>query len=147
MVSRMVVVEAMSEAGGGGVRAHLDVGASGRTQTKRRKQLAVRWYCVSCEKSSKHEQDVVTLLCLQCGVSMVSSKRQQSNHTVLHRVGATATPTVPPKLGAEKRSDHESDAPHAKVPAARGDSTRVPNDCVCIVLQGALSLARVRLSR
>ena len=57
----MVVIEA---------RSHVDVGASGRTQTKRRKQLAVRWYCVSCEKSSKHEQDVVTLLCLQCGVSM-----------------------------------------------------------------------------
>ena len=138
----MVVVEAISEAGGGGVRAHVDVGASGRTQTKRRKQLAVRWYCVSCEKSSKHEQDVVTLLCLQCGVSMVSSKRQQSN-TAMHRVGATAT--APPKLGAEKSSDHESDAAHghAKVPAARADST---NDCVCIVLQGALSLARVRLS-
>ena len=129
----MVVIEA---------RSHVDVGASGRTQTKRRKQLAVRWYCVSCEKSSKHEQDVVTLLCLQCGVSMVSSKRQQSN-TVMHRVGATAT--APPKLGAEKSSDHESDAAHghAKVPAARADST---NDCVCIVLQGALSLARVRLS-
>ena len=73
---------------------------------------------------------------------MVSSKRQQSN-TAIHRVGATAT--APPKLGAEKSSDHESDAAHghAKVPAARADST---NDCVCIVLQGALSLARVRLS-
>ena len=56
-----------------------DVGAPGTTQMKRRKQLAVRWYCVFCEKCSEHDQDVVTLLCLQCGVSMVSSKRQQSN--------------------------------------------------------------------
>ena len=73
------MVEAMPAAGGGGGfnRAHPYVGVSGRTQAKRRKQLAVRWYCVSCEKSSEHEQNVVTLLCLQCGVSMVSSHRRR----------------------------------------------------------------------
>jgi predicted RNA-binding Zn-ribbon protein involved in translation (DUF1610 family) len=143
------VVEAMPAAGGGGGfnRAHPYVGVSGRTQAKRRKQLAVRWYCVSCEKSSEHEQNVVTLLCLQCGVSMVSSHRRLLDGVL------TSTATAPSielaagaVLGAKRRSDHASDGdathPHAKMPAAIGDST---NDCVCIVLQGALSLARVRL--
>lgn len=129
------------------VAASPDVGAPGPTQMKRRKQLAVRWYCVCCEKCSEHDQDVVTLLCLQCGVSMVCSKRQKSNTVQLHRVSATA-PTPPPiELAAAAgvlRAEKRPDAAHAKMPAAAVGDSR--NDCVCIVLQGTLSLARVRLS-
>lgn len=91
--------------------------------------------------------------CRRCGVTMVCSAPAQTHHMENARA-LRLEPRVKRQKSKDSKSAGEMDSEEeeeAKTrPRSRPAAKRAPgstHDCVCIVLQGTLSLARVRLSR
>jgi len=124
----------------------------GYTQMERRKQLAIQWYCVSCKEGCMSR---TLTSCRRCGVTMVCSAPAQVHH--MDNAPCRALRLEPrvkrqksraSKSAREMDSEEEEEAktrPRSRPAAKRALGST--HDCVCIVLQGTLSLARVRLSR
>ena len=124
----------------------------GYTQMERRKQLAIQWYCVSCKEGCMSR---TLTSCRRCGVTMVCSAPAQLHH--MDNAPGRALRLEPrvkrqksraSKSAREMDSEEEEEAktrPRSRPAAKRALGST--HDCVCIVLQGTLSLARVRLSR
>lgn len=122
----------------------------GYTQMERRKQLAIQWYCVSCKEGCMSR---TLTSCRRCGVTMVCSAPAQTHHMENARA-LRLEPCVKRQKSKDSKSagkmGSEEEEEAKTRPRSRPAAKRAPgstHDCVCIVLQGTLSLARVRLSR
>ena len=125
----------------------------GYTQMERRKQLAIQWYCVSCKEGCMSR---TLTSCRRCGVTMVCSAPAQVHHMDnapcralrleprVKRQKSRASKSAG-DMGSEEEEEEAKTRPRSRPAAKRALGST--HDCVCIVLQGTLSLARVRLSR